>query len=57
MTDRTIEWWTDRIRTLTAIQKSMKTHTEVASSLLEPMIEILDEDRESLLEAMQGETQ
>ena len=59
MTDRINdrEWWTDRVKVLKAIQKSMKTHTEVANSLIEPIIELLDEDRDSLIEAMQGETE
>jgi len=59
MTDRANnrDWWADRVRLLKAIQRSMRTHTVVANDLLEPMIEILDEDRESLIEAMQGESE
>ena len=59
MTDRINdrEWWIDRVKILKAIQKSMQTLTTQANLLLEPLIEIMDEDRDSLAEAMQGETE
>lgn len=51
------EWWSDRVSILKVIQKSIQTLTKQANLLLEPLIEVMDEDRESLAEAMQGETE
>jgi hypothetical protein len=54
---RDLEWWRSRLKILKAIQPAMEELTKQANHLLTPMIEILDEDRETLMEAMQGETQ
>ncbi len=59
MTDpkKDLEWWRDRLKILKAIQPALETLTKQVNLLLEPMIEILDEDQESLNEAIQGKTQ
>lgn len=52
-----LDWWRERLETLRMIQPALEALTKLADHLLTPMIEILDEDRETLVNAMQGHTQ
>lgn len=49
-------WWKEKIATMDALYKMMSSVYPVADKIIEEVVEILDPDRESLNEAMQGET-
>lgn len=47
-------WWKEKIETMEALYEMMKSVYPVANKIIDKVVEILDPDRESLNEEMQG---